>query len=214
LSLYSILLGAIGVVFLAVLVAAWLALFTPIVCVVDTEVGEMRVRWLAAVEYLRPLPGHKGRARLRIGGKEVWLAGRKAKKKRKRAKEREKKRGGGKAGRAFSRCMRDGAIRKRVFGQVKELGRGVLRSAAVTEWRTQVSLPDPAANGMLYGGLAAFRWAGRRDVGVNFTGENSGYVEIRVRPHRIVKAVVIFAGGLPYRAVYREWRAAGAKESA
>ena len=74
---------------------------------------------------------------------------------------------------------------------------------------SDISLPDPALNGMLAGALAASNWGGgeRRKIQVNFTGENSLFFEFRFHPHRVIKALLLCLPGLPYRAVFKQWRA-------
>jgi hypothetical protein len=66
---------------------------------------------------------------------------------------------------------------------------------------------SPAANGMLAGALAQSRWGRRLGISMNFSGANSVFCEIRLYPHRVAKAIVLFLTGLPYMALYRNWRA-------
>ena len=72
---------------------------------------------------------------------------------------------------------------------------------------SDISLPDPALNGLLAGVLAASPWSDWAGVRANFNGENSLFLEVRFHPHRVFKAFLFFLPGLPYRAVFRQWRA-------
>ncbi len=199
------------VVFLALLVTA-IAIFSPVVLVVDTAGGEVRLRWLVALEYWRPLPWAEGEARLSFAGIALRLPERKPKKKKRERAERPKRRRAAPA-RFLVRCLRDPGLRRTLARQVSNLIKRIFRSADLTRWRANVSLPDPATTGMLYG-FTQFGWGKRPGVEANFTGENSFFLEIRLRPHRIVKAVLFFLTGLPYRAIFRAWRAASASAPA
>jgi hypothetical protein len=194
------------VVFLALGVAA-VAIFSPVVLVVDSAGGVVRFRWLIALEYWRPLPWAEGEARLSFAGFALRLPERKAKPKRERV-ERSKRRGAAPT-RFLARCLRDPRLRRTLAKQVSSLIKRIFRSADVTRWRANVSLPDPATTGMLYG-FTQYGWGQRMGIEANFTGENNFFLEIRLRPHRIVKAVIYFLTGLPYRAMFRAWRIASA----
>jgi hypothetical protein len=212
-SFLTILLVILAVVVGVALIVAVVALFSPVVLEVDSARAQMRVRWLLAMEYRRPLPGTKGEARFSFAGKRIKTRPRKPKAKRKKvlspreAEVRARRRAA--RGRFFGRCLRDSAIRRKLLRQLARLRRGVFRSVQMTRRRVRISLPDPATTGMLYGftqfargRLAAFQ--------PNFTGENSVLLEIRLRPYRILRAVFSFLTGLPYRAMFREWRASSA----
>jgi hypothetical protein len=217
-SLFTIVLVALGVLLsLAVLLAA-AGLFTPVVLAVDSKSREVRVRWLAVLEYRRPLPGAEGATHLSFAGKRVPL--------RVRAPKEEKKREKGATGappkpwreraarrRFFSRCLRDSAVRRILIKQGVNLCKGIPRSVEFTRWRACVSLPDPAFTGML-AGLTQFGWGRRSGIQVNFIGESSLYVEARLHPHRLVKPLLSFAASLPYRAMLRKWRASSVKAPA
>jgi hypothetical protein len=200
-----------AVVFLALLVFAF-AVFSPVVLVVDTAGGQVRLRWLLAFEYRRPLPGTEGETRLSLAGITLRIPKRKPKPKRERAK-RPARRKRAARGRFLVRCLRDPALRRTLANQVAALVKRILRSADFTRWHADVSLPDPATTGMLYG-FTQFGWGRRMGIDANFTGENNFFLEIRLRPHRIVKAVLFFLTGLPYRAMFRAWRAAPASAPA
>ena len=193
------------IVFLSLVVAA-IAIFSPVVLVVDSAGGEVRVRWLVALEYWRPLPGTEGEARLSFAGFALRLPERKAKKEKRKSAERPHRRRAAPM-RFLVRCLRDPGVRRTLARQVSNLIKRILRSADLTRWRASISLPDPAVTGMLYG-LAQLGWGRRMGIEANFIGENSFFLEIRLRPHRIVKAVLFFLTGLPYRAMFRAWRAA------
>ena len=94
------------------------------------------------------------------------------------------------------RCMSNSAIRRIVAQRLARFVRRIWGAFAVTRCRSSLSLPDPAANGMLAGTLAQSKWGRRLGVRINFTGENDIRVEVRVRPYRIVKAMVLLLLGL------------------
>lgn len=208
-SVLSIFLVAVAAILLAAVLLAAAAFVTPIVLVVDSAKGWMRVRWMLALEYRRPLPGTAGEARFSIFGAPVRIPARKPKTMaptvraplpRRRSERRP-------LGRFFWRCLRNSAIRRALANQSLRLGKALLRSAVLTRWRASVSMPDPASSGMLVGGLAASGWSRKSRIQVNFQGENNLYFEIRLYPHRLVKAGLSFLACLPYRALFREWRA-------
>ena len=89
--------------------------------------------------------------------------------------------------------------------QLAKLVRRIVRSVDVARSASDVSLPDPAINGMVAGALAASGWGRRLGIRVNFAGENSLFIELRFHPHRIFKAFVFFVSGLPYRAMFKVW---------
>ncbi len=196
----------------AALLAAAAALFSPIVVTVDSARSQLRVRWLFGMEFRRPLRGGEGETKLTIAGKRVPIRARKAKPKRKKpAAPRERRRGA--PGTFFYRCLRNATIRRRLLRQLARLRRGIFRSAGMTRRRVRVSLPDPAMTGMLYG-FSQFAWFRRTGIEPNFTGANGVFLEIRLRPYRIVKAVLSFLTGLPYRAMFREWRSTAVRAPA
>ncbi|MDE3138002.1 MAG: hypothetical protein KGL59_15580 [Acidobacteriota bacterium] len=200
----TILVTILAIFVLLVLVVTAVVIFSPVVLVVDSAGGEVRVRWLVALEYWRPLPWAEGEARLSFAGIALRLPERKPRKKKRERAARPRRA----APKQFLvRCLRDPELRRTLARQVSNLIKRIFRSADVTRWRANVSLPDPATTGMLYG-FTQFGWGQRMGIEVNFSGENSFFLEIRLRPHRIVKAVMFFLTGLPYRAMFRAWRAA------
>jgi hypothetical protein len=197
-----------GITVFSALVLIAAALFTPVVLTIDSENGRASLRWFAVLEYRRPMPWADGQAGWSIAGKPVRMGAGKPKKKRKEKEaERKPRKNRAKAVRFLRRCLGEPAIRRVLSTRLRELGKGVLRSIALTGQRIRLSLPDPAWNGMLIGWQA---WRGSRSSAVrfDFSGENSVFLEVRLYPYRIVRALLLFSFGLPYRALWREWRAA------
>jgi hypothetical protein len=203
-ALVTILLIVLAIILFLALVVAATAIFSPVVLVVDSAGGEVRLRWLMALEYWRPLPWAEGETRLSFAGIALRLPERKPRPKRERAKRPKRRRAA--PAQFLVRCLRDAELRRTLARQVSNLIKRIFRSADVTRWRASVSLPDPATTGMLYG-FTQFGWGSRAGIDANFTGENSFLLEIRLRPHRIIKAVLFFFAGLPYGAMFRAWRA-------
>ena len=189
--------------------AAIAAMLSPMVLVVDSAEGWMRMRWLWALEYERPLPGTEGAPRMRFVGRPIRISARKPRKKRaaRRAKPRAR------ASRLASRCLRDSVIRRALWAQLRKLLRGMLRSAEIKRRRIRVSPPDPATAGMLYG-FAQTPWGRRAGIEANFEGKNSVLLEIRFYPHRTIAPIFQFFIGLPYRAMIHEWRSGAAEAPA
>jgi hypothetical protein len=208
LSLISIILIALGVVLFAALLLVAAVLFTPFVFTIDSRSWQMRVRWLGTLEYWRPLPGAMGETGLCVAGRTFPLPARGARRKRKPAGAVRKPRNRRVVfARFMRRCLGQPSIRRALAAKFGELWRRILRSASLTRRRLSVSLPDPAWNGMLAGWLA-LRHSGRGSaIRINFTGENAVLLEVRLYPYRIAVALLLFLMGLPYRALYREWRA-------
>ena len=184
--------------------------FSPVVVTVDSRSRQLRVRWLAVLEYLRPLPGTSGETCLSVLRRTVSVKGPGEQPARKKAAAAaaarpRKKRGG--RGEFFMRCLGDSSIRRTLAEQLWNLIKRVCGSVALSRSASDISLPDPAFNGMLAGALAASEWGRRSGIRVNFAGENSLFLELRFHPHRIFKALLFFVSGLPYRAMFREWRA-------
>jgi hypothetical protein len=206
---------ALGVIFLSALLLTALALLSPVVFIVDSAAGRVSIRWLGALEYRRPLPWQSGEARFSIAGMAFRHRTRKPKRQAAQAPAL-----GGKPGRSraalvrfLRRCLGEPMIRRVMAKRLRALARGTLRSVAVTWRRIGVSLPDPAWNGMLAGWLA-WQGGGKSPVQMNFQGENELFLEVRFYPYRMMKALLVFSAGLPYRALWREWRAASAVISA
>ena len=194
--------------FLSAVVLIAAALFTPVVLVIDSGKGQARLRCLAVLEYRRPLPWTEGESRLSFAGRPVRVAERRKKRKpaRKSAAGKPPK-DRARLVRFFRRCLRTPAIRRILARRLLGLGKRILHSAALRDRQISISLPDPAWNGMLAGWLAWHR-GNRPAVHVNFSAENTLFLEVHLYPYRVAKALLLFSMGLPYRALLREWRAA------
>lgn len=203
-SVWWILLIALCVALLFVVILTATVLFFPVIFIVDSRAREIRVRWLGLINLLIALPGAAGPSQISIAGRSVRFRSRAPKKEREKAevsapKERR---------RAFIwRCLRNSRIRRAIGRQVAAMLRRVPRSFELVRCRSNLSLTDPALNGMLAGALAQSRWSRAFGLRVNFTGENTLLCEVRFYPHRVFKAFAFLAVGLPYWAVFREWRA-------
>lgn len=187
------------------------AFFSPLVFTIDSANRQVRVRWLAALEYRWPLPGAEGKTGLSFAGKSIAIPARRNKRKpRPQARARKGRESRARFARFLRLCLREPALRRILVRRTARLGKRILRAASLTRRQIRVSLPDPAWNGML-AGLLAWRGDGRGSaVRVNFPGENDLFLEVRLYPYRVVKALLAFSIGLPYRALWREWRAASA----
>ncbi len=184
-----------------------LLLRSPVVVTVDTASGQMGIRWLALLTYLRPLPWAKGSRQLLLAGMPIPLAAPRGSKKRRRARVQPPGRRRRQAlfvVRLLRGCFRDSAIRRALAPQLASLAGGVLRSVELAGWRGSLSLPDPALNGMLAGVLAQGDWGARAGIFVNFTGENALQMEVRFYPGRLAKALLGFLFRLPYKAIYKQ----------
>ena len=104
-------------------------------------------------------------------------------------------------------CLLDDDIRGALMRQFARLPRGLWDAVEVSRWHSNVSLPDPALNGMLWGALATVNWGQRVQVECNFNGQNVVRTEVRFYPHRAAKAFLLFFLRLPYRAIFQQWRA-------
>jgi hypothetical protein len=213
-SAVSILLIVLGAIVFAALVLIAVALFSPLVFTIDSANRRLRVRWLAALEYSRPLPGGEGEAGMSIMGRPVGPPAQRTEQKRVRAKAaaRKPRKRRPRVARFLRRCLREPAIWRAVSAKLRELWRVARRSARVTRREFSVSLPDPAWNGMLVGWLASVGGWGSA-IRMNFLGRNEVFLEIRLYPYRIAAALLLFPVGLPYRALYRAWRASAAAVS-
>ncbi|HET7212689.1 MAG TPA: hypothetical protein VFL79_03820 [Terriglobia bacterium] len=188
------------------------AVFSPVVIAVDSRKRQLRIRWLLALEFQMPLPWTKGRKFLKAFGKPFPV-----REKQPAAAKKEQPAGAGAAvqkpgkrratGRFFVRCLGDASIRRALARQLSMLLRRIFRSVDLRGLASDVSLPDPALNGLLAGALAVTNAGRRQAIRMNFKGENSLLLELRFHPHRIFKAFLYFLPGLPYRAVFRQWRA-------
>lgn len=197
-----------------VVIAATLGLliFTPVVLLVDSRSRDVKVRWSFLLSYVRPFPGAETGQKLSLAGISVPLPRRK----REAPPEREKRRGPGpieaqkrrrKAGRFMLNCLLDGNIRSALVRRFRRLPVALWDAVEVSRLHCEVSLPDPALNGMLWGAVAAVDPASRTWLRSNFMGRNELRTEVRLYPHRLVKTVLFFFLQLPYRALLKQWRA-------
>jgi hypothetical protein len=219
----ALFLVALCIVFLAAALCLTAALFVPVVVILDFGNGEVRMRWLGLLEYTRPLPGSPGEASLYMAGRLIRPARRQPGKGREPAAEDKGRSPAGakpdtavqarhkfqsRWGRFLLRCLSDSVIRRSLVRQLANLWKSLWRTFALRSHESTVCLYDPALNGMLAGTLAALGRAGQCQDCVNFTGENR--VVIKVRPHHVVGAAVVAILRLPYRAIFRQWRASAA----
>jgi hypothetical protein len=206
---FAIALEIVAALAILLVAAAIAAMLSPMVLVVDSAEGWMRMRWLWALEYERPLPGTEGEAGWRFAGRAIQIRVGKPRKKL------EARRGKGRKGasRLASRWLRDSAIRRALWMQVRRLLRGILRAAEIKRRRIRVSPADPASAGMLYG-FAQTPWGRWTGIEANFEGGNSVLLEIRFYPHRTIAPIFRFFAGLPYRAMIHQWRSGAAEAPA
>jgi len=202
------------IVLCAVVVLLAVVVFSPVMIAVDSRNRQVRVRWLFAMEFQAPLPWTPGRKRFTLFHRPIPLGERATPAQPAEAKEepagKPKHRRRNRAmGRFFVRCLGDSTIRQTLAKQVAKFIMRVAGSVRMSRLASDISLPDPGLNGMLAGALAAYNWGvgERRKIQVNFTGENSLFLELRFHPHRVFKAFLLCLPGLPYRAVFRKWRA-------
>lgn len=204
-------------IFLIVLCAVFfllaIVMFSPVVIAVDSRQQKMCVRWLRALEFHMPLPGTPGRKYFAIFHKPLLVhrrhpfaeaAGVEVEKLAKAPKPRRKRRA---IGRFFMNCLADSSIRRALTRQISMMLKRIFRSVNLVRSDAAVSLPDPALNGMLAGALAASNSERLQRIRVNFAGENNLLLELRIHPHRVFRAFLFFLPGLPYRAVFKQWRA-------
>jgi hypothetical protein len=205
---YSIPLGII------VVIAATLGLlmFTPVVLLVDSRSRDVKVRWSFLLSYVRPFPGAETGQKFSLAGISVPLPrpkrGALPKKKEKpgpgRIEARKRRR---KAGRFMWNCLLDGNIRSALVRYLRRLPIALWDAVEVSRLHCEVSLPDPALNGTLWGALATVDAASRTWLQCNFIGRNEVRTEVRLYPHRVVKTVLLFFLHLPYRALLKQWPA-------
>jgi hypothetical protein len=194
-----------------------IVVFSPVVIAVDSHDRQVRIRCLFALEFQMPLPGTSGQKSLTVFRRPFPIHQQQPATKVKKEesartasdgrKPRSKRRT---TGRFFVQCLGDSGIRRALVRQLSLLVRRIFRSVQLSGSVSNVSLPDPALNGMLAGALAASNGGRRSATRVNFTGENNLALELRLHPHRVFKAFLFFLPGLPYRAVFRQWRACSA----
>jgi len=191
-----------------------LLVFTPVVVLVDSRSRDVKVRWSFLVSYVSPLPGAGTgqELELSVAGISVPLSRpkRKAPPKRKNKLEQgpiEARKRRRKIGRFMWKCLLDGNIRHALARRFRRLPIALWDAVEVSRLHCEVSLPDPALNGMLWGALASVDAASRTWLQCNFMGRNEVRTEVRFYPHRLVKAVLFFFLLLPYRALIKQWRA-------
>ena len=190
-----------------------LLMFTPVVVLVDSRSREVKVRWSFLLSYVRPLPGGETGEELELSvpGISVPLP----RPKRRTPPKRRNKLGPGpiearrrrKIGRFMWKCLLDGNIRSALGRRFRRLPIAFWDAVEVSRLHCEVSLPDPALNGMLWGALAAVDAASRTGLQCNFMRRNDVRTEVRFYPHRLVKVVLFFFLQLPYRALLKQWRA-------
>ena len=199
--------------FIAAAAVLTLLLFSTVVAEVDTGRGSVRIGWSPLLAYTRPLPGTAGTSRLAVAGIPISLPRRKRQAVRKEkgkssaeAVEARRKRQR-KQARLLWNCLLEDDVRSALMRQFAQLPRRLWDAVEVIRWHSNVSLSDPALNGMLWGALAAVHWGPQSRVECNFVGRNEVRTEVRLYPHRAAKACLLFFLRLPYRAVFRQWRA-------
>src|SRR5215469_14399902 len=170
---YSIPLATLVVV-LAILT---LLVFTPVVVLVDSRRRDVKVRWSFLLSYVSPLPGADTgqQLELSVAGISVPLSRPKPKAPAKRkntlgqgpieARKRRRK-----VGRFMWKCLLDGNIRSALVRRFRRLPIALWDAVEVSRLQCEVSLPDPALNGMLWGALATVDAASPTWLHCNFMG--------------------------------------------
>lgn len=200
---------------IVIVIAATLALliFTPLVVLVDSRSRRVKVRWSFLLSYVRAFPGAEGGQELLVVGIPVALprpkrtAPPKSKKDEPKPGRIEARKDGHNTGAFIWNCLRDGDIRSALGRRFRRLPIDLWDAVEVSRFHWEVSLPDPAANGMLWGALAGAGAHLPARLQCNFMGRNEVRTEVRLYPHRVVKAALFFFLQLPYRALLRQWRA-------
>lgn len=192
--------------------------FSPVIILFDSRNRQVRVRWLSALEFQTRLPGAAGQKHLTIFGMPIPIRERPpgaevtGVKKRKPVKDvglRTKRQS---MGRFFMRCLGDSDVRRVLIRRLTLLLKRIFHSVNLAQSEVDISLPDPAFNGMLAGVLASTSGASPSRMRVNFRSENSLFLELRFHPHRVLKAFLFFLAGLPHRALFRQWRSFAADQ--
>ena len=202
--------------FFGLLAGITLILFcSPVVATVDTNRGQLGVRWTVLLRARYPLPVGSGPPRLYLAGIPVPFP--RFRRKLRTEKVRKKKPRPARFPRIFRflrYCAADSYLRRTVVVAGGKLARGSVRSFGLSRWNAEVSFSDPALNGMLAGWIAATRsiaatrptrWVGGSPVGVNFMGRNWLELEVRFYPYRLVLAGSAFVFRLPHRAIVGCW---------
>jgi len=197
-----------------VLVSASLTLlmFTPVVVLADSRSRRVEVRWSFLLSYVRSFPGAETAQKLSVAGISVPLP----RPKREAPPKTKEKLGPGrieaskrrrKAGRFIRNCLLEGNIRSALMRHFRRLPSALWGAVEVSRLHCELSLPDPALNGMLWGGLATVDAASPAWLQCNFMGRNEVQTEVRLYPYSLVKAVLAFFLRLPYRELLKQWRA-------
>jgi hypothetical protein len=200
------------IVLSAVLFLLAIALYSPVLIAVDSRHRRVRIRWAVVLEFEMPLPRTAGQKFFTAFGKPYPIREQQSTakatrvEKEKAAKTPKPPRKRRAMGRFFVRCLADPSIRRALARHLSTLLRRILRSANLARSDADISTPDPALNGILAGALAASKRGIRPGIRVNFTGENTLFLELRFHPHRVFKAFLFALPGLPYRAMFRQWR--------
>ncbi|HEX5412210.1 MAG TPA: hypothetical protein VFZ27_10140 [Terriglobia bacterium] len=204
------------IVLFVIAVVLAVIVFSPVMVSVDSHHRQVRIRCLFALEFETPLPWTAGPKRFAIFHRPMPLRERqpsteapgvKKEKSGKPAAEVQKARAKRRAtARFLAHCLRNSGIRRPLARQLSVLLKRISRSANLTRSEIVISSPDPAFNGMLAGVLAAIDPIDRSGMRVNFRSKNSLFFELRLHPHRVLKAFLFFMAGLPHRALFRQWR--------
>jgi hypothetical protein len=186
-----------------------IVLFSPVVIALDSRNRQVTLRWLYFLEFQLPLPGSAGQRILSLFRKAIPIRKRKpaappAPAEAEVPKPRDNRRV---IRRFFTRCLADSTIRRTLARQVAKLIRRAAGSINVARAESDVSLPDPALNGMLAGAVSAIGGGWARGLRINFRDENNLFIELRFHPFRVFNAFLFFLPGLPYRAMFKVWRA-------
>jgi hypothetical protein len=201
---------------IAVVVSATLALlmFTPVVVLIDSSSCDVKVRWSFLLSYASPLPGTETdqELELTVAGMSVPLRrltrepppNRKNQLGAASIKTRERHR---RIRRFMWNCLLDRNIRSALVRGFRRLSNALWDAVQVSRLNCEVSLRDPAVNGLLWGVLATAGGPSRAWFQCNFMRRNGVRTELRFYPYRLLKAVLFFFLQLPYQAMRSQWSA-------
>ena len=186
---------------------------SPVVATLDTKRGEFAVRWTPLFRMRAPWSGGLEGARIYLAGIPLRLPRFRRKPRLRKAREKKPSRvleHLPRIFRFFRYCAADSYLRRAVMIAGGKLARESFRSFELSRWHAEVSLPDPALNGMLAGWAAAARWIAParwadNPVGVNFMGRNWLTLEVRFYPYLMALAGGLFLFRLPHRAIFGHW---------
>jgi hypothetical protein len=201
---------------IAVAVSAILTLlmFTPVVVLIDSRSRDVKVRWSVLLSYAGPLPRAETGQELELTVAGISVPLRRLRREpllgRKNQpgagpKEAQKRRRG--LRRFVWNCLLDSNIRSALVRGFRCLSKALWDAVQVSRLNCEVSLRDPALNGMIWGALATADASSRTWLQCNFLGKNEVRTELRFYPYRLVKAVLSFFLQLPYRAMRDQWSA-------